>query len=284
MASPAAMAPPRIRNGQIRVEIVASLGSFSSFSAMISSSMWVRSARRRVSGLSSAGAAAAAASASVASGSTWDLGRWRRGDPRLPFRQDGRRLVGGGDGHPAEPLEQDLGGLLVDVQVLDRRRPVGLGPPPPLDPLVAGPLEERQRLPAGLVLDLLAPALLLLELLVGLLLGPGVLVLLRLGIALEDGLDLLALPLVLGPERFVVDLVRLVELLRRRLVFLLLAVLAAAEPQLDLGFALGPVGDQGFQVGKRVGLDLDQWRLGHDAGILVASGFVGWVQPTECRA
>ena len=271
-ASSGGQAPPRIRNGQIKVEIVASLGSFSSLSAMISSSMRVRPVRRRVSGLSSAGSAGAAGtSPSVASGST-GASTSGGGAAAILASHSARmagRLVGGGDGHPAEPLQQDLGGLLVDVQVMDRRRPVGLGPAPPLDALVARPLEERQRLPAGLVLDLLAPALLLLELLVGLLLGPGVLVLPGLGIALEDGLDLLPLPLVLGLERFVVDLVRLVELLRRRLVFLLLAVLAAAEPQLDLGFALGPVGDQGFQVVKRAGLDLDQWRLGHGAGILV---------------
>ena len=184
---------------------------------------------------------------------------------------------GGGDRHPAEPLEQDLGGLLVDVQVLDRCRPVGLGRPAPLDPLVARPLEERQCLPAGLILDLLAPALLLLELVVGLLLGLGVFVLFRLGVPLEDGGDFLSLPRVLGLQGAVVDLVLLGELLRRRLVLLLLPILPAAEPQLDLRFALGAVGDQGFQVVQGVGLDLDQWRLRHVAGILRVVAGGGWL-------
>ena len=80
-------------------------------------------------------------------------------------------LLGGGDRQPAAPLEQDLAVLLADVQLFDRVRPVGLGRPPPLDPLVAGPLEDRQRLPAGLLLGLLGLALLLLELVVDLLLG-----------------------------------------------------------------------------------------------------------------
>ena len=57
--------------------------------------------------------------------------------------------------------------------------------------------------------------------------------------------------------RLVVDLELAGELLRRRLVFLLLAVVRRRESQLDLGLILGPVGDQGFQVVQRGGLDLD---------------------------
>src|SRR5205814_9910044 len=119
------------------------------------------------------------------------------------------------------PLQRQVRLVLPDVEFGDRGGPVGLGRPPPLDTLVAGPLEDRQRVPAGLLLGLLGPPLLLLELVVDLLLGLGVLRLARLGIPLIGLEAPLAHPGVFRLHRLQVDLNLGGELLRRRRVVLL---------------------------------------------------------------
>ncbi len=256
--SAAAMPPPSSRNGQMKFWICKNLGSFSALRATSSSSIWARSARRRDSGSSPVGGAGAAAGSSPSvvvslSGGGATTGSAARA-ARIVASSSGVAMAS-----RPHRLSRMLRLLLPVEQHLDRGPPVGLGHAPALDRLVATSLEDGERVPAGLLLGLLGPPLLLLELVVELLLGLGERGVARLRIALIGLEDRLARPRVLGLQgpQLIVELVG--ELLRRRLVLLLLPVDPSAESRLDLRLFLGPGRDQGFQVVQRTGLDLDKW-------------------------
>ena len=198
------------RNGQTNTSIRRNLGSLRASRAISSSSMRAlilcRAAQRsRVFRLLRPSSAAIGG-----------LGRWlgcggvgRGGSTGAAGVSDGGRC----DGfrkvrrEPAAALENEFRRLLLQVEIVERGVPVGVGPAPPLDSFFPRAFEKRQRLPAGFFLGLLGPALVFLELLVDLLLGLGILVLASLGVALKRLAHLVASPGILRFQRLAVDLV-----------------------------------------------------------------------------